>query len=133
MKKENEYGIFTADINDDIYVIGDMHGDYQVFVHCLVDLCGCCSITKIYNDEENNYANREYLSWDNDCKSIIVFCGDIIHRKRFSDITLDDECSDIYLLETLFRLMEEARENGGEIIYILILIILINLIHFINI
>ena len=119
MIKENGYGIFTADINDDIYVIGDMHGDYQVFVHCLVDLCSCCSITKVYDDKENNYLNREYLSWVDGCNSVVVFCGDIIHRKRFSDITLDDECSDIYLLETLFRLMKEAKKNGGNIIYIL--------------
>jgi len=119
MIKENEYGIFTADIKDNIYVIGDVHGDYQVFVHCLVDLCDCCTITKVYDDEENNYVNREYLSWVKGCKNIIVFCGDIIHRKRFKNTILDDECSDIYLLETLFRLIEEARKNGGDIIYIL--------------
>ena len=119
MKIVNEYGIFAADINDDIYVIGDMHGDYQVFVHCLVDLCNCCTITKVYDDKENNYLNREYLSWNDNCNSIVVFCGDIIHRKRFSDVTLDDECSDVYLLETLFRLMKEAKKNGGDIIYIL--------------
>lgn len=119
MKKVNEYGIFTADIKDDIYVIGDIHGDYQVFIHCLVDLCGCCTTTSVDDDKENNYLNREYLSWNNNCSSVIVFCGDIIHRKRFADVTLDDECSDVYLLETLFRLMEEARKNGGDIIYIL--------------
>jgi UDP-2,3-diacylglucosamine pyrophosphatase LpxH len=119
MKKINEYGIFKADISDNIYVIGDIHGDYQVFIHCLVDLCSCCTITKVYNDIENNYSNREYLSWVEGCNSVIVFCGDIIHRKRFSDVTLDDECSDIYLLESLFRLMKEARKNGGDIIYIL--------------
>jgi hypothetical protein len=119
MRKINNYGIFVADTDDNIYVIGDIHGDYQVFLHCLVDLCCCCTITRVDNDEVNNYNNREYLSWLKGCNSIIVFCGDIIHRKRFSDITLDDECSDVYLLETLFRLMEEARENGGDIIYIL--------------
>ena len=119
MRKINNYGTFSADVNDNIYVIGDMHGDYQVFIHCLVDLCGCCEITKVEDDIENNYTNREYLSWINGCNSIIVFCGDIIHRKRFSDVTLDDECSDVYLLETLFRLMKESRKNGGDIIYIL--------------
>jgi hypothetical protein len=119
MIKDNDCGIFKADINDDIYVIGDIHGDYQVFIHCLVDLCNCCTITKVYNDVENNYSNREYLSWVDGCKSVIIFCGDIIHRKRFKNTILDDECSDIYLLETLFRLMEEARINGGNIIYIL--------------
>jgi hypothetical protein len=119
MKKVNEYGIFTADINDNIYVIGDIHGDYQVFIHCFVDLCNSCTITKVYNDIDNNYPNREYLSWNENCKNVIVLCGDVIHRKRFSDNILDDECSDIYLLETLFRLKKEAQDNNGDIILIL--------------
>ena len=119
MKKENNNGIFTADMNDDIYVIGDIHGDYQVFIHCLVDLCKSCTVTKLFNDTENKYNNREFISWNNKCDDVVIFCGDIIHRKRFSDVTLDDECSDVYLLEALFRLMKEARKNGGDIIYIL--------------
>ena len=48
--REVNNGIFTVepcDI-DNIFVIGDIHGDYQVFVHALVDLCDCCSITKVY-------------------------------------------------------------------------------------
>ena len=117
--EEINNGIFiTSDIKQNIYVIGDIHGDYQCFIHCLVDLCNVCSITKIYNDVENDYQNREYLSWNELNNSIVIFCGDIIHRKRYSDHVLDDECSDIYMIENIFRLQKEAKENGGKIILI---------------
>ena len=101
-----------------IFVIGDIHGDYQVFVHCMVDLCSSCSISRIY-DSGDGCKNREELIWDKNNKNIIIFCGDLIHRKRFLDHVLDDECSDIFILKTLFRLKQEARENGGDIIIIL--------------
>jgi hypothetical protein len=113
-------GIFNIDNqNKNIYVIGDIHGDYQVFIHCLVDLCKSCTITKLFNDVENKYNNREFISWNDDCSDVIVFCGDIIHRKRFTDHVLDDECSDVFMLETLLRLKEEAIKNKGNIIIIL--------------
>ena len=119
--REVNNGIFTVESNDidNIFVIGDIHGDYQVFVHVLVDLCDCCSITKVYNDVANDYENREYLSWMPNNKSVVVFCGDLIHRKRFPDHILDDECSDVYIIESILRLKEEAIKQGGNIIFIL--------------
>lgn len=114
---EIETGIFKYnDNNKSIYVVGDIHGDYQCLVHCLVDLCNCCNITEIYNDEFD-CVNREYLEWTNN-NSIVVFCGDLIHRQRFDDTVLDDECSDIYIIKTLIRLKREAQQNGGDIILI---------------
>jgi hypothetical protein len=104
---------------EDIFVVGDLHGDYQVLVHVLVDLCECCEITSIYDDTENSYSNRELLSWLPDIKKVVVFCGDLIHRKRFNDHILDDECSDVYIIETILRLKKEARKQGGDIILIL--------------
>ena len=89
---------------EDIFVVGDLHGDYQVLVHIFVDLCECCAITRIYDDMDNDYSNREYLSWLPDVKRIVIFCGDLIHRKRFNDHVLDDECSDVYIIETILRL-----------------------------
>lgn len=113
-------GIFNIDNqNKNIYVIGDIHGDYQVFIHCLVDLCKSCTVTKLFNDAENKYNNREFITWNDDCSDVIVFCGDIIHRKRFPDHVLDDECSDVFMLETLLRLKDEAIKNKGNIIIIL--------------
>jgi hypothetical protein len=107
------------DNKDDIFVVGDLHGDYQVLIHILVDLCGCCEITKIYDDVENGYNNRELVSWVPGTKNIVVFCGDLIHRKRFNDHILDDECSDVYIIETILRLKKEAMKQGGDIIIVL--------------
>jgi hypothetical protein len=112
-------GIYTVENNDgNIYMIGDIHGDYQCLIHCLVDLCKVCKITKLYNDEEFNTTNREYLEWEQNNNSIIIFCGDIIHRKRFEDHVLDDECSDVFMLKTLMRLKEESKKYGGDIILV---------------
>jgi hypothetical protein len=111
-------GIFKTDINDNIYIIPDIHGDYQCIIHILVDLIKCCNMTKIYDDTEFNEMGREYLEWNNS-NSIVVFCGDMIHRKRFdNDNILDDETSDIYILQTIIRLKKEAMLKGGNIIII---------------
>ena len=117
--KEITTGIFVTNQNDkNIYMIGDIHGDYQCLIHCLVDLCNVCEITKVFDDKEFNTLDREYLSWIKGCDSTIILCGDLIHRKRFVDNVLDDECSDIYIIEMLLRLKKEAKENKGDIIII---------------
>jgi hypothetical protein len=116
MIENNNSGIFTYNNFDkDIYVLGDIHGDYQCLVHCLVDLCKVCKITNLISN--NQYKNREYLEWTNS-NSIIVFCGDLIHRKRFEDHVLDDECSDVYIIKTILRLKKEAKKSGGDVIII---------------
>ena len=117
---EIKNGVFNINNFDNrkIFVIGDIHGDYQVFIHSLVDLCESCYISRIF-DSGNGYINREELQWIKGNKNVIIFCGDLIHRKRFMDHVLDDECSDIYILETVFRLKKEAQKNGGDIIIIL--------------
>ena len=114
---ENGTGIFeTINETDPIYIMGDIHGDYQVLVHCLIDLCKSCRTVKLYKDEYEN-ENREYIKWNVNDRSTIVFCGDLIHRKRF-DHVLDDECSDVYIIQTLLRLKKEAIAEGGNIILI---------------
>jgi len=112
-------GIFKSDNpNQQIYICGDIHGDYQCLIHCLVDLCKVCAITKIYNDNENNYTSREYLEWKPKTNSVVIFCGDLIHRKRYDDHVLDDECSDVYIIKCLLRLKQEAIKHQGDIIII---------------
>ena len=37
-------GIFKSNNDDNIYIIGDIHGDYQCLQHCLIDLCCVCNI-----------------------------------------------------------------------------------------
>lgn len=115
---EIKTGVFTIKDNTDIFVVGDIHGDYQCLIHCLVDLCKVCSITKLYNDTEFNMEMREYLDWNENNNNIVVFCGDLIDRKRFSDHVLDDESSDIYILLTLLRLKKQAIKNNGDLIII---------------
>jgi hypothetical protein len=115
----NNSGIFQTDKNDqDIYVCGDIHGDYQCLIHCLVDLCKVCEITKIYDDKEYDYKSREYLKWIPKTNSVVIFSGDLIHRKRYEDHVLDDECSDIYIITNILRLKKEANKYGGDIIII---------------
>lgn len=115
---EIKTGVFQILNNNEIYVIGDLHGDYQCLIHCLVDLCGVANIVNINIDNKFNEPVREYLEWIPNNNSIIVFCGDLIHRKRFQDSVLDDECSDIYIIKTLIRLKKIAQENKGDIIII---------------
>ena len=105
---KNKMGLFVSDNDDNIYVIGDIHGDYQCLVHCLVDLAMCCYIKKV----ENFGNHREILEWVENNKTILVFTGDLIHRQRFENNVLDDECSDIFIIKTLLRL----KRNGANII-----------------
>ena len=102
---KNKMGLFVSNNNDNIYLIGDIHGDYQCLVHCLVDLAECCYISKIEN-------NREILEWVKNNDTVLVFTGDLIHRQRFENTVLDDECSDIFIIKTLLRL----KKNGANII-----------------
>ena len=116
--EEIKTGVFKILENIPIYVIGDIHGDYQCLVHCLVDLCNVCKISSVEPDVKFNESKREILEWENNNNSVVIFCGDLIHRKRFSDCVLDDECSDVFIIKTLIRLKKSAQQNGGNIILI---------------
>jgi len=115
---EIKTGVFEIIENNSIYIIGDIHGDYQCLIHCLVDLCGVASIKSIIPNDKFGESNREHLEWEESNNSIIVFCGDLIHRKRFPDTILDDECSDIFIIKTLLRLKESAKKNNGDILIV---------------
>lgn len=115
---EYKTGVFNILNNNPIYIIGDIHGDYQCLIHCLVDLCGVANIINVAPDVQFNESSREYLEWKEGNNSIIVFCGDLIHRKRFKDSVLDDECSDIFIIKTLFKLKKTAKKNGGDVLII---------------
>lgn len=116
--EEIKTGVFKITNNNPIFIIGDIHGDYQVLIHCLVDLCQVTKISKIISDEKFNEPKREYLEWIESNNSIVIFCGDLIHRKRFQNTILDDECSDIFIIETLLRLKKNAKKYNGDIIII---------------
>lgn len=116
--EEIKTGVFQINDNNPIYIIGDIHGDYQCLIHCLVDLCEVANVVSIGSDNKFNEPVREHLEWISGNNSIVVFCGDLIHRKRFEDTVLDDECSDIFIIKTLFRLKKYAKKNNGDIIII---------------
>jgi len=116
--QEIKTGVFKIKTNIPIYIVGDIHGDYQCLVHCLVDLCDVASIKSVELDNKFGEEQREILEWDNNNNSVVIFCGDLIHRKRFEDSVLDDECSDIFIIETLLRLKNSAIKYGGDIIII---------------
>lgn len=115
--EEIKNGVFKITENIPVYVIGDIHGDYQCLIHCLVDLCNVATIKSIEDDIKFNESNREILEWEG-LNSVVIFCGDLIHRKRFQDCVLDDECSDIFIMKTLLRLKKSAKIQGGDIILI---------------
>jgi hypothetical protein len=115
--EEIKTGVFKVSNNIPMYVVGDIHGDYQCLIHCLVDLCNVATIRSIQMDNKFNEANREILEWTG-TNSVVIFCGDLIHRKRFQDSVLDDECSDIFIIKTLLRLKKSAIASGGNIIII---------------
>lgn len=114
---EVKTGVFKIKNNIPIFIIGDIHGDYQCLIHCMVDLCNVASIVSIKNDAKYNEPQREILEWNGN-NSIVIFCGDLIHRKRFMDSVLDDECSDIFIIKTLIKLKKSAKKFGGDIIII---------------
>lgn len=116
---EIKTGIFeTTNSDTNIYLVGDIHGDYQCLVHCLVDLCDTCIISEVSDDDEFKTPNREWLSWKPGCNSTVIFCGDLIHRKRYENNVLDDECSDVFIIKLLLELKEEAIKNQGNILII---------------
>ena len=116
--EEIKTGVFKVNGERPIFIVGDIHGDYQCLVHCLVDLCNVASIKTIESDVKFNENLRECLEWNKSNNSIVVFCGDLIHRKRFPSSVLDDECSDIYIIKTLLRLKKNAKRNNGDIVII---------------
>lgn len=116
--EEIKTGVFKITQDQPLYVVGDIHGDYQCLIHCLVDLCGVASIKSVGPDIKFNEPIREYVEWNETNNSIVVLCGDLIHRKRFPNSVLDDECSDVHIIKTLLRLKKYAKRNGGDIIII---------------
>ena len=116
--EEIKTGVFKIKNNIPVYVVGDIHGDYQCLIHCLVDLCGVASLKSLEQDTKFGEEQREILEWENGNNSIVIFCGDLIHRKRFQNSVLDDECSDVFIIETLFKLKDSAKQFGGDIIII---------------
>ena len=140
IKKEYEQGIFEGDINN-IYVIGDIHGDFFTFKRCL-ELTQCVSFDDIiYKDYINMNNKNDYLHVEDGCKyyspdkikwnpekknSIIVFAGDIVDRCRTAGLkfnycvdTIMDENCDYQMLNIIFKLDDEAKKYNSRVLLVL--------------
>ena len=70
--EEIKIGVFQITNNNPIFIIGDIHGDYQCLIHCLGDLCEVANIVSVGSDNKFNESNREYLEWISGNNSIVV-------------------------------------------------------------
>jgi hypothetical protein len=94
-----------------LFAVGDIHGDFNILEHVLIDLAEVCKLNK----------NNE-LEWIDGADSWIIFCGDLIDRLRKrpgTNITVDDENSDKKIILKLINLNKEAEKSNGKIIVLL--------------
>jgi hypothetical protein len=132
--KNGEYGVWSK-LPSELYVIGDIHGDFYALKQAL-ELTNCV----IFNNKPSNLINTENIydindgcliyndvQWNkdkNDC--FIVFAGDLIDRCRYNLIlnkdcsnTVNDENCDFKILELLLYLDEQAKKYNSRVITII--------------
>lgn len=114
-------GIYNIN-NNTIYASGDIHGDSFLLRHILVDLAKVVDVQHIGGGFDDGI-HLDELSWKKNNDSYLVFCGDLIDRKRLSrgreSRVVDNEDSDYKILNTLFRLKKEAKQEGGDIVLVI--------------
>jgi len=115
MKTDNNLGVWDIQKPDELYGIGDLHGDFYVLEHILIDLAKVAERGRA----KNTTCKNTRLEWKRDRKRVwLVFCGDLVDFKRTNGLKLKEDC-DFEILETLFRLQKEAEENESKIIILL--------------
>lgn len=105
----NNLGIWE-NYPSNLYTVGDIHGDYKILEHILVDLAKVC------------YLKKNRLIWKENNNDWVIFCGDLIDRLRKKPgkiMTVDDEDSDKKIIMTLINLNKYAEKYGGKIIILL--------------
>ena len=93
-----------------LFAVGDIHGDFKILEHVLIDLSKTC------------YLKNKKLIWKENNNSWIIFCGDLIDRLRKRPgkiMTVDDENSDKKIILELIKLNKQAEQFGGKIIILL--------------
>ncbi|VVU95473.1 hypothetical protein CPAV1605_1224 [seawater metagenome] len=104
----NQEGVWMNYPNK-IFAVGDLHGDFYVLEHVLLDLA------KVASKESDTF---QWIGGDN----IIVFCGDLIDRYRKRPgihYTVDDENSDKKIIIELINLKKQAKSKGGDVVLLL--------------
>ena len=115
-------GVFNLQNNykpEELYGIGDIHGDFSILEHVLVDLTKVALYEQNYSIVQPNDCKKVILKWNPVKKNVwLVFCGDLVDMKRSDNNILSDDC-DFQILETLFRLKEEAEKYDSKILILL--------------
>jgi hypothetical protein len=136
----NGLGVWN-EMPEELYVIGDIHGDFFALKQSL-ELTGCVTFNP-YIDEFNINNNGQYYYLDDGCEyykveknnirwneekknSFIVFAGDLIDRCRPHDMvnqncinTINDENCDYLILKLLYDLDLQARKYNSRVIVVL--------------
>jgi hypothetical protein len=133
----NSLGVWH-DLPSELYVIGDIHGDFFSLKQSL-ELTGCVDFDPYneklsFNTEDNLYSLNDgcdYYSIGNNVRwnkykknCFIVFAGDIIDRCRPNNLsncynTINDENCDFKILKLLFDLNADANKYGSKVILVL--------------
>lgn len=125
-------GVWDKQPNE-LYAIGDMHGDFYAMKQAL-ESTGCVIFEKSILEEilvngvlidGCDYYTNDKIKWNpekNDC--MIVFAGDIIDRCRNihndkCNYTVNDENCDYKMLKLLFYLDDLAKKYNSRVIVIL--------------
>lgn len=104
-KDPDKMGVFKT--NNEIIVVGDIHGDLETFVNLLL------AIKLIKKD-------GEYYKWIGGSR-YLVQTGDILDRKRFMENADegDNPLEELEIIMFLFDLNYQACEEGGRVIPII--------------
>ena len=121
------------DLPSELYVIGDIHGDFYALKQSL-ELTGCVIFDKIQHNNMDNidgcelYKLYKNIRWNPEKKNcFIVFAGDIIDRCRHSPVsnidcvnTINDENCDYQMLEMLLELDNIANTKYNSRVIIIL-------------
>ena len=132
----NETGIWDV-LPDELYVIGDIHGDFYALKQALI-MTGCVIFEEINTSEivkqfgseimvldGCDYYDKKNIIWNKNKKNcIIAFAGDLIDRCRniinnyCSTVVYDEDC-DYKILKLLLDLNKQANKYNSNIVIVL--------------
>ena len=106
---QTNIGIFNTSPTAQVYAIGDIHGDIEVLLTCLIDVA---NVMEIQNGKPVWIGKNNW----------VIFCGDYVDRSRNTSITrgegeiLYEEEKILYIIRYLDNL---ARRDNGRIITVI--------------
>lgn len=127
----DNFGIWEK-LPTELYIIGDVHGDYYAFEQCL-------KLTNCFNIKDNNnlikWSDKKLIlkegckkidiTWSGKKDVIIVFAGDVIDRCRNINSvtgcikTIADEDCDYELLNLILTLDDQAKQYNSRVLLVL--------------